>query len=113
MAIAQQTLAASGTITLGNVSHRNIGSWVIHVTGTWTGSLVPKGKLALTPTPLVTGDRANLGYRAMTTTTLTDPGSSAITANGLYVIPADGVSVELDWTRSSGSIVVDAVPLDG
>lgn len=111
MALAQATLAASGTITLGNVSHRNIGSWAIHVSGTWAGSVLPKGKLALAG--LLTADRVNLGYRTAVSTTMVDPGTTAITANGVYYIPADGMAVELDWTRVSGTIVVDAVPLDG
>lgn len=111
MALTQQSLAATGTITLGNVSHRNIGSWAIHVTGTWVGSLVPKGKLF--GAELLTADRANLGYRSMVSSSLVDPGTTAITANGIYIIPADGVFVELDWTRTSGTLVVDAIPLDG
>ena len=111
MAIKRKTLAASGDISLGDVGPDSIGTWVIHVSGTWTGSLVPQGYLA--HSDLTISDAVSIGYKTAISSSIVDPGTTAITANGVYYIPADGLFVNLDWTRTTGSIVVDATPLDG
>lgn len=110
MAIPQKTLAATGSHVLGDTGPDTIGSWQVQVTGTWTGSFVFTGWIP--GSTLTSSDKAAIAYKPMKTGTVTD-GATTITANGIYIVPADGLMVSLDWTRSSGSIVIDAVPIDG
>ena len=111
MAATRITLAATGAASLGDVAPDSVGTWVVHISGTWVGSLVPKGYVA--GNGLTASDAAQLGYRPPDSSTLVDPGSTAITANGVYLIPCDGLFCLLDWTRTSGSLVIDAVPVRG
>lgn len=113
MTIKAGSLAATGTVELGNVSDRCIGTWVVQVLGTWAGSLVTKGYVFGQAGGLDASDAVDVSYAPDDTKVETDPGSAAITANGIYLVKADGKSIILDWTRVSGTLEYVATPLVG
>ncbi len=108
MAIPRITLAATGTASLGDASSKSAGGWTLHLSGTWVGSIVTKG--VILGNGLSTADAQGIAYKPKNTGTLTNPATTAITANGIYVIPTDGESVILDYTRTSGTVLIDATP---
>jgi hypothetical protein len=110
VAIPQKTLAATGTHLLGDASHDTIGSWQVQLTGTWAGDVTFTGWIV--GTSLTSTNASGLAYKPMTTGTLT-AFATAITANGIYIVPSEAVHVLLNWTRVSGSLVIDAIPLRG
>lgn len=115
------TLTATGTFDLGTAGDDTVNTWALQVTGTWTGSLLTKGYLAgrvtqtnnNTRTALTAADATDLAYKDESTGTFTDPGATAITANGAYLVAVDGKALVLDWTRTSGTIVIHARPFRG
>ena len=110
MAMPQKTLAATGTHFLGDAAHDTIGSIQVQLSGTWEGEVTFTGWIP--GSSLTSSDAQAIAYKPMKTGTLTD-GATAITANGIYIVPVDGLVALLNWTRTSGSLVIDAIPLDG
>lgn len=105
-------LAASQNVEIGDTGDSTVGSFMLHVSGTWTGSITPKAYLR--GNGLAAADKQPIYYRNMKTGALVDPTVTAITANGIYEIIADALSVVLDVVVATGTgPVIDAIPLRG
>lgn len=113
MPIPRVSFSATGSKVIGNAAHDTIGTWVLHVSGTFTGDLVPKGYLA--GNGLTASDADDLAYStAADPNTLVDPGATPISAVGVYYVKSDALHVVLDYTHTSdGPILIDCHPLDG
>lgn len=107
-----QQLSATGTITLGNAESGPGGAWLIQVKGLGAGdSITPKATVEEgEANGLVAGDRQAIAYQKMSDGS-TVAGATAITADGLYKIIADGLSVVLAVTIAVGPVTVWAVPV--
>lgn len=110
MAIPQKSLSSSQTVTLGRASDRTIASWVVQLSGTWTGSVAFRGNVA--GAGLSTADRQPIPYKPTPTGTLTT-GLTSVTANGIYTVVCDGVELDVDFTWGSGTMVLNATPVFG
>jgi hypothetical protein len=106
--MATHTLPATGVLALGDASPDSVGTWRIHVSGTWTGVIIPK--VFSKSGALSASDAVEIGYR---TPDSDDIKVTDITANGVYYIRSDTASLILDYTRSSGVVVIDAEPFRG
>lgn len=105
-------VAASANIEVGDTGPHSVGSFMLHVTGTWTGSIVPKGYLKGNGNTAT--DRSAIAYKDMKTGVVTDPTVTPITANGLYEVIVDALSLVLDVTVATGTgPVIDPQPLRG
>lgn len=103
-------LDTTGVVNVGEAAEGAVGSWIMEVSGTFSGSLalrkkIRRGRVA---------DASALG----TYYTNFDAGTSvasgtAITAAGLFSIPCDGCDLILDYTATSGTMVVELTPLLG
>jgi hypothetical protein len=111
-------LAASERFVLGSVSEKNIGSWVVHVViVAGSVSIAVKGRAAGSarseaPVAITSADDQALHYKLGSTAAVT-AGATPITAEGIYIIPADGVDVILDATVTTGPTDLYCVPLHG
>lgn len=108
----QRTISASEVIALGTCSDDGVGTFAIGITSlSGTHSMVTKGRII--GSGVASGEYQNIAYKPANTGTLTNPGTTAITAEGIYFIPADGCDVFLDVTVTSGSFVLTWIPLRG
>lgn len=124
-----QLITATTTIVLGDASVNNVGSFLVWFRGSNTPSwsIVPKGRIAhfgstntvaLGPgvTAISSSDDANIAYLPVATRTSTDPGTTpiAVTTNPVGVeIIADGMTVSLVCTRTTGTLEVFWRPMNG
>lgn len=90
--------------TIGATPEDSVGTCVLTVEGTgFTGSIIPKGR----GWGGAAGSMAfqALGYQNRCTITDVAAGT-AITANGIYAFPMDGLEINLDVTVSAGSVKI-------
>lgn len=112
MASISRTISASEVIPLGNASDDGVGTIAISITSlSGTHSMVPKGRI--TGSGVAAAEYQNLAYKPANTGTLTNPGTTPITTEGIYFIPADGCDVFLDVTVTSDTFKLDVIPLRG
>lgn len=111
------TFAATAVYPLGNTSPDNhkVGGWLLHIANAstspaWSGSALVKGCAAYSG--LSGSDLVELPYINVNTQTVEASGT-AITAAGLYYIPANGIQVFLDYTSTSGTADVYPIPVEG
>lgn len=98
------TTAAS--TVLGATPENSIGSISLTVEGTgWTGTIIPKGRGwgAAVNTMVF----QSLGYQNRGTLVDTAAGT-AITADGIYVFPMDGLEISIAVTVAAGSVKIQA-----
>lgn len=103
--------AASVTVTLGDPAGGTVGRWLVRVYGTWTGSITPR-KTVMDSAETTVANWPQVAYRNEAAQTDVD-NATAITANGLYAIYADGCQVGLVYSRSSGTPTIECVPVRG
>lgn len=105
-ALPRQTLGSATFVELPAV-HDDIGGvYVIHISGTWVGTIQTK---AYVPgNGLTSADRQPIPYSGKTGT-LTDPTTTGITANGVYKIPMSAAErLILEMTAyTSGAALID------
>lgn len=103
-------LDTTGTMNLGEAAEAVIGSWVLQVSGTFSGSLVLRKKVRRS---VVLDASAPDTYYVNYATGATVTAATAITAAGLFKVPCDGCDLILSYTHTSGQMVVECVPLFG
>jgi len=99
------TLTASGPANINLAALPDVSSVSVTITGTWTGTFVPKADPDGTgPLPPFTIEAKKVETDGSLTTT------TSITGNGTYLVTNPGyMRVVFDWTRTSGSATVTAV----
>lgn len=115
MASIARSVSADETIALGTASEDGVGTIAISITnsaGAGSVSIIPKGRII--GSGVASGEYQNLAYRPANSGTTTNPGTTAITGEGIYHIPADGCEVFLavDVTGVF-SFDLHAIPLRG
>lgn len=112
--ITDKAISADEVVSLGDAAHEAISSWVVQISetsGAGSVAITPKGKIA--GTDIAAAEYATLHYKVASTGVVT-AGSSAITGEGVYIIPADGMHVYLDVDiTGTFSLRLDAVPVRG
>lgn len=109
MAIPQKSATATGKVRLGNVSGRNIGRWAIQVSGTFTATYNFVGFLSAPG--LTASNDVDVAYTTPTSATLT---VTDLTAGGVFYVVADGLDIAVNVEAyTNGTILIDAIPLDG
>lgn len=106
------TLDTTGGHSVGNTGHETVGSFTMQFQGTgWTGSVVVRARVFQSNATwlAIPYRRLNVAGVASDNTYV----STAITANGLIVVEADGLEVQLDYTHSAGFVQVFCAPLLG
>jgi len=115
MIINRQTVAGATPVNtvIGKVSDFTEGVWVLHITGTFVSSAVPKvytpssGPVAQSQT---IADLQNVAYKVQKTGVVTDGSVTAITTPGAYLVPVSaGQVLVLVNTWTSGTMLVDSV----
>jgi hypothetical protein len=104
------SITATGKQVLGNASRDRVGRLAVQITGTWVGSITFVGRIA-DGSALAAADDVAVSYYTPASDTLS---ATAITANGVYYPKSDGLLVSANvGTLTSGTIVVDVIPLEG
>lgn len=103
-------LDTTGVVSLGEAADGYVGSWVLQISGTFTGSLVLRKKVR--GSVVADASAATTWYTLMNTDTATAAGT-ALTAAALLKVACDGCALILDYTATSGTMVVECVPLLG
>lgn len=111
----RQSISAAGDVDLGYASeHSLVSVWVVRINANGaTFSIQPKGYQKGNG-----GTKAAnwhyCGYKTHVSDTLVNPGVTPITAEGTYIIVADGAFVWLEFDScSGGTVTIDAEPLEG
>lgn len=105
------SLDTTGVVDLGEAAEGVVGSWVLQVSGTFSGSLVLRKKLK--GSSVANASAPTTSYTNFSTDTAVAAGT-AITAGGaVYKVECDGCTLILDYTATSGTMVVETVPLLG
>lgn len=106
------SLDTTGTLELGDAAVGAVGSWILQVSGTFVGSLVLKKKIVGGATAIASA--TNTFYFNFGTSGATEVAAgTAITAAGIFKVPCDGCSLVLSYTATSGTMIVEGVPLLG
>lgn len=103
-------LDTTGSLSLGDAHESLVGSWVLQVSGTFSGSLVLRKKVrgsVVADASAPTTDYVNFASGNPVAA------GTAITAAGLFKVLVDGCALILDYTATSGEMVVECVPLAG
>lgn len=103
-------LTATGTTNLGDTGEGIVGSWVLQVSGTFSGSLVLRKKVKGSS---VADGSAPTTYYINHATGESVAANTAITAAALVLVPCAGCDLVLSYTATSGTCVVEAEPLLG
>jgi hypothetical protein len=109
-AVWTTTLDTTGTINVGDAALGAVGSWVLQISGTFSGSLVLRKKLIGS---VVADASAPTAYYENHATGVAVAAGTALTAAGLLKVPCDGCVLVLDYTAASGTMVVELVNLLG
>lgn len=107
--MSQVMILANGEVDIGGGGDV-VGSLVVQLTGTWTGSVTPKARA----TGAAQASSVNVEYVNLATGASVAAGT-AITANGLFAVKAGGLTVSLNVgsLSSVNGIVVEVNPVTG
>jgi hypothetical protein len=103
-------LDTTGQFVLGDADEGLVSSWVLQVSGTFSGSLVLRKEVRQSTVPAASAPTTT--YENFASGNPVAAGT-AITAAGLFKVLCDGCSLILDYTATSGVMVVECVPLAG
>lgn len=103
-------LDTTGAFNLGDAAIGAVGSWVLQVSGTFSGSLVLRKKVIGSR---VAAASAPTTYYENFATGAAVAAGTAITGAGLFKVPCDGCVLVLDYTATSGEMLVECVNLLG
>ncbi|UOF79622.1 hypothetical protein [Caudoviricetes sp.] len=103
-------LTSTGVTHIGENHDRMCGFWLIQVSGTFSGTLKFRKKL---PTDTVANASAYLFDVEDVQDYTTVDKATGVTAAGLYKAVVDGASLILDYTYTSGTCVVELLPMLG
>jgi hypothetical protein len=109
-AVWTTTLDTTGTVGLGEAALGAVGSWVLQISGTFSGSLVLRKKVIGSA---VADASAPTAYYENHATGVAVAAGTAITGAGLFKVPCDGCVLILDYTAASGTMVIELVNLLG
>lgn len=110
MAIQSYNMTASEVKNLGSSREGVVSSWVLGISGTFVGSMILRKRLRGGSVALASAGAC--WYTNVLTNTAVAAGT-AITAAGVYVVQADGCDIGLDFTYTSGSLVLEVDPIIG
>ena len=103
-------LDTTGTVNVGEAAEGVVGSWLLQISGTFSGSLVLRKKLRRGS---VADASAPTTYYELFNTGVSTAAGTALTAAALVKVPCDGCDLILDYTATSGTMVVECNPLLG
>lgn len=103
-------LDTTGTVNLGEAAEGAVGSWVLQISGTFSGSLVLRKKLRRS---VVADASAPTTYYELFNTGVSTAAGTALTGAALVKVPCDGCDLILDYTATSGEMIVECTPLLG
>lgn len=103
-------LDTTGTLNIGEAAEGAVGSWVLHISGTFSGSLTLRKKIRR---GTVADASAPTTYYELFNTGVSTAAGTAITGTALVKVPCDGCDLILDYTATSGTMVVECTPLLG
>lgn len=103
-------LDTTGTLNLGDAAEDVVGSWVLQVSGTFSGSLVLRKKVVRST--VADASAPTTAYINFATDAAVNAGT-AITAGGLFKVLCDGCVLILDYTATSGIMVIECEPVKG
>ena len=103
-------LDTTGTVNLGEAAEGVVGSWLLQISGTFSASLTLRKKLRRGS---VADASAPTTYYENFATGVAVAAGTALTAAALVKVPCDGCDLILDYTATSGEMVVECTPLLG
>jgi hypothetical protein len=109
-AVWTATLDTTGQLNMGDAALGAVGSWVLQVSGTFSGSLVLRKKVIGS---VVVDAAAPTTHYENSATNAAAAAGTPITAAGLFKVPCDGCVLILDYTATSGTMVVESVNILG
>lgn len=104
-------LDTTGTLNLGEAAEAIVGSWMLQVVSIGSGSLVLRKKLK--NSTVADASAPTTAYTNFSTDTAVAAGTAITTAVAVYKVECDGCALILDYTQTSGVMVIEAVPLLG
>ena len=104
------SLDTTGTLNVGDAAIGAVGSWVLQISGTFSGSLVLRKKAVGS---VVADASAPATYYENFATGVAVASATALTGAGLLKVPCDGCVLILDYTATSGTMIVECVNLLG
>ena len=104
------SLDTTGTVNVGDAAIGAVGSWVLQISGTFSGSLVLRKKAVGS---VVADASAPTTYYENFATGVAVAAGTALTAAALVKVPCDGCVLVLDYTATSGTMVVECVNILG
>jgi len=104
------TLNATGVRNIGEAAEGVVGSWVVQVSGTFSGNLKLRKKIRR---GVVANASAAPTYYTDFSAGTNVAANTDITAAGLFLVPCYGCDLILDYTHASGACVVEVEPLLG
>jgi hypothetical protein len=104
------SLDTTGTVNIGDAAIGAVGSWVLQISGTFSGSLVLRKKALGS---VVADGSAPTTYYTNFATGVDVAAGTALTAAALVKVPCDGCVLILDYTATSGTMIVECVNLLG
>jgi hypothetical protein len=111
MSTISRTIVADEVIALGDSGPDTIGSFAIGITSlSGTIAILVKGRIS--GSGVAAGEYQPLSYTVGTTGVVTT-GATAIAAEGIFFIRADGCDVFLDVDVTAASFKLDVTPLRG
>ena len=105
-----KTLNSTGLTYIGENHDRMVGGWIIQVSGTFSGTLKFRKKL---PQSVVPNANAPLFDAEDVMDFATVDKATGVTAAGMYKVVTDVAALILDYTHSSGAMVVELEPFLG
>jgi hypothetical protein len=105
-----RTLNSTAVTFIGENHDRMVGSWIVQVSGTFSGTLRFRKKL---PASVVTNANAPLTDSEDFCDFTAIDKATGVTAAGLYKVVCDGCALILDYTHVSGAMVVELEPMIG
>ena len=104
------SLDTTGTLNIGEAAEGAVGSWVLQISGTFSGSLTLRKKIRR---GTVADASAATTYYTNFATGVDVAAGTALTGAGLVKVPCDGCDLILDYTAASGRMIVECTPLLG
>lgn len=105
------SLDTTGQWLVGDAGEATVGSIRLEITGTFSGSLVLRSRI--TGGVTAAASAGQVAYdNALTGATNITPGT-AITVAGSYIVKIDAAQLILDYTATSGTMVVEYRPFVG